>query len=307
MTLRRLVLTLALAMMPVSAASAWEQTLSCDDEGVRSPVRCDGRFDPVPIQWETSCVHLYVNERGSRRFDDRDTPTEAIMGAAEAWNEVDCARMQVFVAGLTDEERIGFRNCGPSDSNANVVVFQDGGWRHGSAVVALTSVTYDLRTGRIHDADIEVNTQDHDFSARSASETRALAFDLQNVMTHEIGHLLGFDHTTPSNIHVGEPQEARQTTMYFETRPGELAKRTLHPNDADGLCAVYPGRDGTDAACAPSSDGFYRAPSSGPSDACPSERGLGCAVTQGPARGALPVSFVLLSMLIIRRSSAPCT
>ena len=52
--------------------------------------------------------------------------------------------------------------------------------------------------------------------------------DIENTFTHELGHLVGFDHNPDPT-----------STMYAEAAAGEIAKRDLTADDAAGMCAVY--------------------------------------------------------------------
>ena len=47
----------------------------------------------------------------------------------------------------------------PSRPNANVVLFRDAGWKHDPLDLALTTVTFDVSSGNIEGADIEINSQ----------------------------------------------------------------------------------------------------------------------------------------------------
>src|SRR5512136_1871353 len=53
--------------------------------------------------------------------------------------------------------------------------------------------------------------------------------DLRNTVTHEMGHVLGFAHDS-----------ARASAMNGQASAGETAKRTLQPDDVEGMCSVYP-------------------------------------------------------------------
>ena len=53
--------------------------------------------------------------------------------------------------------------------------------------------------------------------------------DVQNTMTHEVGHLLGLAHTS-----------APASTMNPSAPPGDTTKRTVDPGSRDFVCSVYP-------------------------------------------------------------------
>ena len=54
--------------------------------------------------------------------------------------------------------------------------------------------------------------------------------DIQNTVTHELGHVAGFDHNP------GDPE----STMFPGVAMGGTKKRDLTADDAQGLCDVYP-------------------------------------------------------------------
>jgi MYXO-CTERM domain-containing protein len=61
--------------------------------------------------------------------------------------------------------------------------------------------------------------------------------DVQNTITHELGHVLGLMHSDTS----------ADLVMYPSAPPGELTKRTLKDDDRDGLLSLY----GTEPAANP--------------------------------------------------------
>jgi hypothetical protein len=117
-----------------------------------------------------------------------------------------------------------------SDGNANVIMFHDENtWPYDESspnVLALTTVTFNYRTGDIYDVDMEINS-----SRTLATGDPVLpdAYDLQSIMTHEAGHFLGLAHSLDS-----------QATMRAQYTAGNVAFRMLSPDDIAGICAVYP-------------------------------------------------------------------
>jgi hypothetical protein len=55
-------------------------------------------------------------------------------------------------------------------------------------------------------------------------------YDLQNIATHEFGHIYGLDH----------PADGRFETMYAYGYTGESLKRTPGQGDLAGLATIYP-------------------------------------------------------------------
>jgi MYXO-CTERM domain-containing protein len=167
-------------------------------------------------------------------------------------------------------------------------------------IVALTSVLYDPASGRIVNADTEVNGWDGQpgsLSAGTSGPAHGWYFtcdkqtgwaacttygqggcyyiDLQNTLTHEVGHFLGLAHPCGD---AGEPSCASdpsfaQTTMYPVTTPGDVAKRTLSADDIAGVCAIYP------------------------------DSGGGCGCGSGGAPGALAAALAVIALWPRRRAT----
>lgn len=110
-----------------------------------------------------------------------------------------------------------------------------GCWSHGSDIIGLTTVTYAKRTGVALDADIELNAASFVFTTVASPPCDGttldgcVAYDVQNTVTHEIGHAVGFDHVT-----------AARSTMAPTAPVGETSKRIIDLGTANGFCTTYP-------------------------------------------------------------------
>ncbi len=184
----------------------------------------------APLAWGRRCLPFWINERGSADLGGFAVAEDATRKSFQAWADVACSDLEFPYQGSTDIDEVGidFRN---------VIVWRDeaGSWSHPRGVIALTTTTFCTKpdgnqcdvAGRILDADIEMNGVDYDFT--HTSNPLRTRFDARNTLTHEIGHFIGLDHTP-----------VPEATMYDEAPRGETAKASLHPDDIQGMCDIYP-------------------------------------------------------------------
>lgn len=115
-------------------------------------------------------------------------------------------------------------------------------WDHSDATIALTTTTFSFKTGIIYDADIEFNAAPHEGGGRflfttissppcepGAESALCVATDIQNTLTHEIGHVIGLDHV-----------DVPGATMEASAPLGETRKRIIDSGTAQGFCTIYP-------------------------------------------------------------------
>ncbi|HYX91169.1 MAG TPA: myxosortase-dependent metalloprotease, MXAN_2677/MXAN_2678 family [Myxococcaceae bacterium] len=109
-------------------------------------------------------------------------------------------------------------------------------WDGRDGTIAVTTTTYHPDTGHIYDADIEANdgnffftTVDSPPCSGTAVSANCVATDVQNTLTHELGHALGLAHS-PSPT----------STMFASSNPGEISKRVLDSGSQKFLCDAYP-------------------------------------------------------------------
>jgi MYXO-CTERM domain-containing protein len=140
------------------------------------------------------------------------------------------------------------------------------------AALAVTSVIANRDTGAIRDADIEFNVFHHRWAdLQLHPEKREMdpgVQDLQNALTHEMGHLIGLDHMCfPSNVDPrpltnagvaapdcnGVDPSVTETTMFPSANAGDLEKRTLAPDDQQAVCEIYPAAEDP-KVCSPETD-----------------------------------------------------
>jgi uncharacterized protein (TIGR03382 family) len=109
----------------------------------------------------------------------------------------------------------------------------------------------------------------------SYGETGCAYYDLQNTLTHEVGHVVGLAH----------PPGPDTATMWEFANVAEISKRDLDPDDVAGLCAIYP------AGAEPTTCAGTGGPGCAPA---------GCACGSGGG-GAMAIAALVLARLARRR------
>jgi uncharacterized protein (TIGR03382 family) len=108
----------------------------------------------------------------------------------------------------------------------NAVFFQKE-WTGHPSQLALTFTH--VSDGEILEMDMAINAEHHLFTTNPDTDWNA--FDLENLITHELGHGLGLDHLA------GET-----ASMFHRIDPGETHKRDLEPQDVETFEALYQAR-----------------------------------------------------------------
>ncbi len=273
-----------LGLLTPGMASAYCRTTTCDQTTTACATDPDDRqcvVDGVPLQWPIGCVGVSLNEKASVQVSYADFLRVAT-AAFDAWNKVSCEgqtpSISTTILGpvVCDEQQFN-----DEKGNANIVLFRDDDWPYTgqSSVLALTTLTFGVKTGIIYDADMEIRAKPGDVRLTTSDED--VDTDLQSIITHEAGHFLGLAHTSVA-----------EATMLPYYPPKSTKFRSLEADDAAGLCAAYP----HDRAGVPACDPGGPSPRSlGLSSQCggadvvakDSDSGCGCrAVASGPTPGA---------------------
>lgn len=268
--MRRFVLASAFLTFTLAGAeaSAFCRSTTCRDTATKK-CETDENLCPssgAPLRWPTTCLAYAMNRLGTQSLDPNDT-RPAIAKAFAAWTDVKCADGTTAKMAFTELEPIKCRKSqyNKDAPNVNVVLFQDNDWKYRGidGTLAKTSVTYNDDTGEIYDADIEVNAANNEVTIDDTD----VEYDLQAIMTHEVGHFIGIAHSPKS-----------EAVMYASYSPGSMTQRTLTADDIAAVCAIYPSTYG--AAC-------NTEPKNGYSPTCddPEESGGICSASPGARPG----------------------
>ncbi len=250
------------ALLPGAAALALLLAAPPAGAYVRSRLETTG----TPVQWPDPCLKLVAHTGDPPA---RLTPAvieTAARAAAKAWSRsmYVCTRLQIAVEVSPDAP-------GPTAvDSSNHVVFRKDKWcrEDGSGMpcydksaLAITAVTATRGDGAIIDADIEVNAVHFKWDDMSVPGAAPGAQDLQTVLTHEIGHLIGLDHTcvAAGGRHptdeagkevpdcAGASKAIQDTIMYPSTLGVSPVRRFLSGDEIKAVCAIYPAKASTPA------------------------------------------------------------
>ena len=234
------------------AGTAWAQAPYCVQPPYGKPPlqtpficsRADAQDNSGPsLNWPGRAATFKINQNLSSDIVSQDG-IDAIRNSFDTWHQVPNGHFTYTYGGLTQSTAVGYDFLHTAE-NENIVIFQKE-WTHDSLIIGLTTATYNAQSGEIFDADIELNNRDYTFST---SDTNVQT-DVQNTVTHEAGHFVGFDHTDKPGSTI--PSDcATAATMSRTTKIGELSKRALAPSDALGFAFVYPAASAGNGFCWP--------------------------------------------------------
>ena len=184
----------------------------------------------APAIWP---LHYTINQDGVPDISD-GSDLDAVRSSFQTWTEIPTADISFDDSGTTTA-----RYANASDG-VNLVSFEDDQFPFSYGVLAVAAKTLIIDQtsldAQIVDADIVVNpdfVNDIKYNLGVGyNNANAGYFDIQSVITHEIGHILGLLHTGVVN-----------STMFFTLGSGTTV-RTLEQDDKSWASYRYPNQSG---------------------------------------------------------------
>jgi len=171
------------------------------------------KFSKLGVKWPSFPVKYTIDTSGSG-VKDNDAKS-AIGNALDSWDDENHPNGEFFQEGTPAKLTIGWEEMdGPGGALATAII------------------TYNTLTKNIISAQVRFDSGDS-WTVYSSVEcdSQGSDFDIEDVMAHEAGHVVGLGHT-PGAKNVA-------LTMYPYASAGETLKRTLGTGDKKGLDAIY--------------------------------------------------------------------
>jgi hypothetical protein len=221
------------------------------------------------LWWGGRNVPVHVNASGvdqttcSNPLDAENAVTTALASWGNASLTVGgspCTDFTFVPGASTNQIAVG-------NDGVNLIVFRKGlcapgqiptaannCWPHGDGTtIALTTTSFDPVTGRISDADVEVYAAGPGGGKNLTCASSATGVDIQSVLTHEAGHMLGLDHVCTNEFGPAYNQPPWCPTgqsPVMSPQVGSVSDRMLAPDDVNGVCTIYP-KNAATLTCAP--------------------------------------------------------
>jgi hypothetical protein len=190
----------------------------------------------LPVRWATPGVSFVIDPSVAQAAPGA---VDAVVQAVAAWSAQDGTPSLSTTQGTPGGQ--------VAVDGVNTILYAPHGYARAGNALAITFVSFDEKTGDILDTDIVINGA-HAFSIFAAGthapsgtlpvatesgsggdDDSALKFDLQHVLTHEMGHALG----------LGDVTDDAADVMFAYTTPDDASLRAPGSDDLAGVTELY--------------------------------------------------------------------
>ena len=157
-------------------------------------------------RWATTPISVRTYNVGNSTITDGDGGVTAVVGAIRVWG--------IISSSSTSSPAV--RGSAP----ATIMLNSNGGLCSSTCLAATLTGYYVSQTGddRIYDADVYTNTSQPFYSSREAGCSGE--YDIDGVMAHEVGHVIGIGHSNVAGA-----------TMYPSVSACNTGNRSLSSDD----------------------------------------------------------------------------
>jgi len=199
-------------------------------------------FGATTLRWKNPAIRIAVSSSLTNPNPNIKTGTDAadvIRRSLSTWENVSPIKFANYTSEKQSVSPSGMSGDGVSlitiaQTPENLALFAGAP----QAISAKTRVFYN-RKGEITEADIVLNPY-----VQFSDDGTLGTFDLQSTLTHEIGHLLGLEHSFSLGAAMYETY-GRNGLFGLQSRSG----RTLSPEDISALRRLYGGSSGGESCC----------------------------------------------------------